>query len=70
MARLLDALTVVDDILDARNTALDSASDQGRCENESNLVSALERVRDLGPAMERLGYLECIRGTTDRSRCD
>ena len=50
MGRLLDALAVVDDILDARTTALDSSGDQRTSGNESDLVSALERVRDLGPA--------------------
>ena len=52
MARLLDALAVVDDILDTRNTPLDSSGDQRTSENESDLVNALERVRDFGPAWD------------------
>ena len=67
MARLVDAIAVVDDILDARTTALDSSGDPRTSKNESDLVSALERVRDLGP-MERLGDRERIRGATGRSR--
>ena len=50
MAWLLDTLAVADDILDTRNTALDSPGDQRTSGNESDLVDALERVRNLGPA--------------------
>ena len=48
MAQLLDALAVVDDILDARNTGLDSSGDQRTSGDESDLVDAFERVRNFG----------------------
>src|SRR5699024_3960976 len=44
-----DALNVVEDILDARSTGVDSPPDQRASGSESALVDALERVRDLGP---------------------
>ena len=44
MARLLDALAVVDDILDARNTALGSSGDQRTNGDESDLVDAVSSV--------------------------
>jgi hypothetical protein len=47
MARLLDALAVVDDILNASASVTDD--DHGTDEGESSLVSALKRVRGLGP---------------------
>ena len=43
MVRLLDALAVVDDILDARNTTLDCLGDQRTNENETDLVSDCRR---------------------------
>ena len=54
MARLHDALAVVNDIFDARNATLASSGGLRTSESESDLVDALERVRDLGP-LERLG---------------
>jgi hypothetical protein len=51
MARVLDALAVVDDVLDASTAGIDTRTDQqvSGNENERSLVDALERVRGLGP---------------------
>ena len=47
MERLLDALAVVDDILEANSSV--TADGNGPSEGDSSLFSALERVQDLGP---------------------